>query len=303
MGKLNEIQKQTTQSYGDNAFTTTIKDDTVEFDSLKDKFTFKDEVEVPSLKINGEVVVPGGGSQVQSDWNQDDTEAVDYIKNKPIKSGEGTNSVLIGNIDQNNATGDYSVAEGSMTTASGDYSHAEGAGTTASGDQSHAEGAGTTASGINSHVEGAGTTASGGYSHAEGGGTTASGINSHAEGGGTTASGSSSHAEGELTIAGRKCQHVFGKFNIEETGEATTEGTYVEIVGNGNNTARSNARTLDWAGNEVLSGTLTATGVFAEELTINGESVVLGGVQFKIEGSGLQASIDGGVTWKTVTLS
>ena len=79
MGKLNEIQKQTIQSYGDNAFTTTIKDDTVEFDSLKDKFTFKDEVEVPSLKVNGEPVVP----QVQSDWNQNDSAAVDYIKNKP----------------------------------------------------------------------------------------------------------------------------------------------------------------------------------------------------------------------------
>lgn len=79
MGKLNEIQEQMTQSYGDNAFTTTIKDDTVEFDSLKDKFTFADEVEVPSLKVNGESV----SSQVQADWNQNDSEAVDYIKNKP----------------------------------------------------------------------------------------------------------------------------------------------------------------------------------------------------------------------------
>ena len=78
MGKLNEIQKQMTQSYGDNAFTTTIKDDTVEFDSLKDKFTFKDEVEVPSLKVGGESV----SSQVQADWNQNDSESPDYIKNR-----------------------------------------------------------------------------------------------------------------------------------------------------------------------------------------------------------------------------
>ena len=33
MGKLNEIQEQTTQSWGDNSFTTTITNDTVEFDS------------------------------------------------------------------------------------------------------------------------------------------------------------------------------------------------------------------------------------------------------------------------------
>ena len=41
----------------------------------------------------------------------------------------------------------------------------------------------------------------------------------------------------------------------------TDKGTYVEIVGNGiGNGARSNARTLDWDGNEVLAGGLTANG-------------------------------------------
>lgn len=85
MGKLNEIQKQMTQSYGDNAFTTTIKDDTVEFDSLKDKFTFKDEIEVPSLKVNGEPVVPAEPQQ-QADWNQNDNTKADYIKNRICSS-------------------------------------------------------------------------------------------------------------------------------------------------------------------------------------------------------------------------
>lgn len=79
MGKYNEIQEETTQSWGSNSFTTTVKEDTVEFDSAKDKFTFKDEVEVPSLKVNGESV----SSQVQSDWNQNDNTKADYIKNKP----------------------------------------------------------------------------------------------------------------------------------------------------------------------------------------------------------------------------
>lgn len=58
MGKLNEIQQQATMSYGNNAFTTTIEDNTVKFDSMRDSFTFEDEVNVPSLKINGNTVNP-----------------------------------------------------------------------------------------------------------------------------------------------------------------------------------------------------------------------------------------------------
>lgn len=54
MGKLNEIQEQTTQSWGSNSFTTKITDQTVEFDSAKDSFTFMDEVNVPALKVNGQ---------------------------------------------------------------------------------------------------------------------------------------------------------------------------------------------------------------------------------------------------------
>lgn len=79
MGKLNEIQDEKTQSWGSNSFTTTVKENTVEFDSAKDKFTFLDEVEVPSLKVNGDSV----SAQVQSDWNQNDDTKADYIKNKP----------------------------------------------------------------------------------------------------------------------------------------------------------------------------------------------------------------------------
>ena len=161
------------------------------------------------------------------------------------------------------ASGDISHAEGSGTTASGGYSHAEGNGTTASVYYSHAEGSGTTASGHCSHAEGQNSSASGSSSHAEGAETTASGGYSHAEGWYTTASGSSSHAEGDYTIANHHAQHVFGAYNIEDPSTDTIyrRGTYVEIVGNGTNTNRSNARTLDWSGNEVLSGTLTATGI------------------------------------------
>lgn len=150
MGKFNEIQEQTTQSWGGNSFTTTIKNDTVEFDSAKDKFTFTDPVEVPSINVGGTESVPFsaedktkldnlqtpmqikgrvdsvgdlptedvavgdtylvglsgsqtfdeyvctgfagspeapvwesvGSTQVQADWNQNDSTKADYIKNR-----------------------------------------------------------------------------------------------------------------------------------------------------------------------------------------------------------------------------
>ena len=180
------------------------------------------------------------------------------------------------------ASGHYSHAEGSGAVASEEYSHAEGGGTKAQGYGSHAEGGGTKASGSSSHSEGGGTTASGNYSHSEGGGTTASGeyshaegsssqsigMASHAEGSSTKASGYSSHAEGTFTEANgsyshaggantkatRRSQTVFGEYNVYETGDPSTRGSYVEIVGNGAYNAHSNARALDWQGNEYLMG-------------------------------------------------
>ena len=154
-------------------------------------------------------------------------------------------------------------AEGQSTTASGVQSHAEGNGTTASGPQSHSEGYGTTASGVQSHAEGNVTKAIGSpAAHAEGNGTTASGVQSHAEGYCTTASGAQSHAEGNGTTANHASQHVFGECNIADSSAeaAIKRGVYVEIVGNGTSNAPSNARTLDWSGNEWLAGNLTAAG-------------------------------------------
>ena len=107
---------------------------------------------------------------------------------------------------------------------------------------------------------GSGTKASGMYSYAEGGGTTASGNSAHAEGSGTTAEGAFSHAEGQGTRARYRAQHVFGEYNILDpyVTDYSNRGIYVEIVGKGmNDSERSNARTLDWSGNEVLSGKLT----------------------------------------------
>ena len=180
---------------------------------------------------------------------------------------KATNSVAHAEGNKTTASGDYSHAEGNQTTASSSSSHAEGNSTTASGANSHAEGYKTIASGAASHAEGgSNVTASGDCCHAEGGATKASnycdhaegeeseanGGASHAEGGGTIASGMYSHAEGQGTIAMAVASHVVGKYNIEDKGYQ-----YVEIVGNGTRNIRSNARTLDYNGNEVLSGALT----------------------------------------------
>ena len=138
-----------------------------------------------------------------------------------------------------------------------------GTGTQALGDNAHAEGFYTFAQDDNAHAEGNGTTASGAQSHAEGSSTKASGNSAHAEGNGTTASGAQSHAEGAGTKANHASQHVFGQFNIEDpsTENINIRGTYVEIVGNGKNSnTRSNARTLDWSGNEVLAGNISVEG-------------------------------------------
>ena len=169
--------------------------------------------------------------------------------------------VFTGSISLDRATnttvGSNSFAVGSGPEASGTASHAEGNYTKASGNfGSHAEGNYTTASGnYGSHAEGDHTTASGKYSHAEGTYTTASKVAAHAEGQGTNAIGDLAHAEGYYTIAQRKSQHVFGEYNVSDTsGTATTRGAYVEIVGNGASGSNSNARALDWNGNEYLKG-------------------------------------------------
>lgn len=186
---------------------------------------------------------------------------------KNIKDTEN-GGIIEGFIDgqssqSNTASGQYAHAEGLNTHASGEKAHAEGWGTTASGRSSHVEGSDSSAYGDFAHAEGMESEAYGVSSHAEGDDTSTSGQGSHSEGGQTTALGMYSHAEGWGTTSNHKSQHVFGRFNITDpnTAQATDFGTYVEIVGNGsafNNL--SNARTLDWNGNEWLAGTISPDG-------------------------------------------
>lgn len=191
-------------------------------------------------------------------------EVQDALTDKMDKvNPTGSGSLSIGR-KANTTISLHSIALGNNVTASAVAAFAEGSGTIASASEAHAEGQNTEAKGQHSHAEGSITVAQGIDSHAEGVGSLARGVASHAEGDGTTAKGDYSHAEGHFTTAKHRAQHVFGEYNIIDSSEAepTERGTYVEIVGNGDSgtNERSNARTLDWDGNEVLAGDLTING-------------------------------------------
>ena len=180
-----------------------------------------------------------------------------FVANYP-KEASGTASAAFGR--GNSATGDSSVAFGMLNIVSGVTAFASGGLNKSTGFATTTENAYNTASGNYSHAEGYATTSSGAIAHSEGHSSIASGKGSHAEGAASEASGYYSHAEGRYTIANHRGQHVFGSFNIADpSGEAATaNGNYIEIVGNGTaDDARSNARTLDWDGNEILAGKLT----------------------------------------------
>ena len=187
------------------------------------------------------------------------------------------------------ASGTAAHAEGYNTTASGSTAHAEGYQTTASETYSHAEGCSTTASGSYSHAEGDQTTASGANTHAEGSSTLASGAASHVEGVNTIAAGANSHVSGKYNVEDSysnwsewtaNTSYVVGD-KVKRTTDSGVSGyicktdnsdstfnsskwiwqngqmNYAEIIGNGiDNDNRSNARTLDWDGNERLAGNI-----------------------------------------------
>ncbi len=171
--------------------------------------------------------------------SEDFEKAVKFFTLKNVADAENK-GVVANNINNNTSSGFFAFAEGDGTEASGYASHAEGAALLEQG------------TGVAVHV-------------------TASGYASHAEGSSTTASGGSSHAEGQGTIAKNIAQHAFGMYNVADpsTADGTRRGTYLEIAGNGiNSNQRSNARTLDWNGNESLQGSLTLGKGTANETTI-----------------------------------
>lgn len=220
------------------------------------------------------------GSQTLSSSTFAHSEGANTVASGSAAHAEGGWSIASGNSSHaeggyTKASGIYTHAEGTRTTALGNdshaegygayalgqHTHAEGYGTTASGSTSHSEGYNTRASGAYSHVEGFSSSAAGNYAHAEGYKNIANGEAAHAEGSNTSAPGYYSHTEGYKTVALNKSQHVFGEFNILDNDPyqvmSDERGKWVEIVGNGNSVTRSNARTLDWDGNEKIAGNLT----------------------------------------------
>lgn len=132
----------------------------------------------------------------------------------------------------NEATENYSHAEGNATKANGYSSHAEGTKGIATGAESHVEGYKCQAQGTHSHAEGGDTISKGQNSHAEGNKTIANGPNSHAEGGGVTATGNNSHAEGDRTNAEGTNSHAEGLLTNASGVNSHAEGQQTEAVGN-----------------------------------------------------------------------
>ena len=183
-----------------------------------------------------------------------------YYTTAGLKNGTTLGSFATAEGSGNIAIGQYSHAEGFTTTAYAQSAHSEGEQSKATGPFSHAEGYGTEASEMGAHAEGVSSIASGVSSHAEGISTTASGMYAHSEGENTVASGQDSHAEGKGTIAASTFQHVQGAYNIEDA-----EIKYLHIVGNGDESIRSNAHTIDWDGNGWFKGTIKMGGVSQDD--------------------------------------
>lgn len=190
--------------------------------------------------------------------SESDTKYV-WDSSSPWEPGRGTGSVQLKD-SYADASGNYSVAEGSGTLASGVESHAEGQDTTASGLASHAEGQDTIASGYASHAEGSGTLASETGSHAEGASTTASGNYSHTEGSDTDASGNYSHAEGYQTITLGIGSHA--------EGGGYRRKAYAIVGDAGSTTYTKNANyTLDLKIGDIIY----YSGTYAQVIAINNE--------------------------------
>lgn len=162
------------------------------------------------------------------------------------------------------------------STTVGQNSFAFGEGVEASGRDSHAEGYQTTASGYAAHTEGSYSIASGGFSHAHGYVAVAAGKYSTVigkenvpdsydswdewESGETYEVGDRVKITNGDVVTGYVCKEFNDDtvFNPSNWTDQDGQMNYVEIVGNGINTTtgRSNARALDWDGNEYLKGNL-----------------------------------------------
>lgn len=192
--------------------------------------------QIDSLEVTSERISDGAIKDNHLDLglhNQVAAKRSHAIGEANIIDKEAENSLAVGLYNEVN--GKSSLAEGEGTKALGKDSHSEGCKTQALGEFSHAEGRESKTNGLAAHAEGECNNASGAYSHAEGYYT--------------QARKRYSHTEGFSTVATADGQHVEGKFNKEDD-------TKLHIAGNGTQSMRSNAYTLDWLGNAWFAGTI-----------------------------------------------
>lgn len=231
------------------------------------------EITIEEIAYTGKVV-PGylidGGNPDLVEQNESDLRSSSFGYNRIARSTRG--SAAIGTA--NKVTGNYGVAIGTGCEA------------------------GSSANAIGIYAK-----ATGYYAISIGWKTDASGAAAFASGARTVASGNQSSTFGNRTIANHKGQFVFGEYNEADpsSAAATARGNYVEIVGNGTATdARSNARTLDWDGNERLAGGITLGDGTADETTITPEiakSLIAGSSGNKVHLVGMDSiTWDAGVT-------
>lgn len=181
--------------------------------------------------INGETILGAGDITIQAGGVGQNYYVGETLKGEIFNDYEG-----------NQAKGQHSHAEGSITRAIGPYSHTEGWSTSAEGNYSHSEG------------EASRTGSMGDAAHAEGGHTVAGGQYSHTEGGYTVANGTNTHAEGDHTKTTNNAEHSQGKYNKSNTG-ATDDLKTIHSIGIGVDTAgRKNAQEVMTNGDHYIIG-------------------------------------------------
>lgn len=230
-----------------------------------------------------------------------------------LKSGKQDTLVSGENIKTINGTsilgnGDITIEGGGVgqaTEATGGEIFNDYTNNTATGQYSHAEGNLTSSLGIASHSEGGLTRASGIYSHAEGNQAYANGKASHAEGSLTTANNDYEHAQGIYNVSNTPTEEDYKTIHSIGIGTSTNDRKnaqevllngdhYIIGIGNYDGTnpkgTDSPAQTLQ----EVVNGKQDALVSGTSIKTVNGQSL-LGSGDIEITGGSSE------VTWDSVT--
>ena len=257
------------------------------FPGLSDTYTIP-AAGIPSSGTAGQVLEKNSSTNYDASWTTPATirgtgsGSVMNPNSSHQNTASGSGAVAFG--ESNTASGNDSIAVGNENTASGASAVALGGkltgydGNVASEAAAVAIGASCKASAAYAIAMGYHTEVSGQIGFAAGRDHVVSATKGIALGGSHTVSGTSGAAignensvsaptaaaiGGHLSATGRACL-VAGQYNeADANAEDTTHGTgarkYILIVGNGTaDNARSNALTVDWSGNVVAAGKLTA---------------------------------------------